>query len=69
MEKNLAKWTYWLGVACALISVIIRGLNGIGLYFDFPGLNLGHMSFYKASLLLLAVAIATSITLRAPQKE
>ena len=69
MEKHLAKWTYWLGVACAVISLFIRGMNGFGLYADFLGMNLGHMSFYKASFLLLAIAIATSVTQRAPQKE
>lgn len=69
MEKHLAKWTYWLGVACAVISLIIRGLNAVGLYVDFPGMNLGHMSFYKAAFLLLAVAIATSVTQGTPQKE
>lgn len=70
MEKHLAKWTYWLGVACAVISLIIRGFQAVGLYLDFPpGVNLGHMSFYKASFLLLAVAIATSVTQRAPQRE
>lgn len=69
MEKHLAKWTYWAGVACALISLVIRALNGVGLYVDFPGMNLGHMSFYKASFLLLAIAIATTVTLRPAQKE
>lgn len=70
MEKHLAKWTYWAGVACAAIALVIRALNGVGVYVDFPGMNLGHMSFYKASLLLLAVAIATSVTMQPKsQKE
>ncbi|HKD52341.1 MAG TPA: hypothetical protein VKB90_16155 [Candidatus Acidoferrum sp.] len=69
MDKHLAKWTYWLGVACALISLIIRAFNAVGLYADVFGMNLGHMSFYKASFLLLAVAIATSLTQRAPQTQ
>ena len=66
----MAKWIYWAGVTCAVISLFIRGLNGVGVYVDFPGMNLGHMSFYKASFLLLAVAIATSATMQAKsQKE
>jgi hypothetical protein len=65
----LAKWTYWLGIACAAMALIIRGFQAIGLYLDFPGVNLGYMSFYKASFLLLAVAIATSVTQRGLQKE
>ena len=69
MEKHLTKWTYWLGIACAVIALIIRGFQAVGLYLDFPGVNLGYMSFYKASFLLLAVAIATTVTLRPAQKE
>jgi len=69
MEKQFAKWTYWVGVACAAIALIMRGLNAVGLYLDLPGVNLGHMSFYKASFLLLAIAIATSTTMRAQRKE
>ena len=69
MEKHLAKWTYWLGIACAVIALVIRGFQAIGLYLDFPGVNLGYMSFYKASFLLLAIAIATSVTLQSTPKE
>jgi len=70
VEKQLAKWSYWLGLAFAVIALIFRGLNALGVFLDFlPGSNLGYMSFYKASFLLLAVAIASATTLRAPQKE
>jgi len=69
VEKYLTKWAYWLGIACAVIALIIRGFQAVGLYLDFPGVNLGYMSFYKASFLLLAVAIATTVTLRPAQKE
>ncbi len=65
MEKQLAKWSYWLGVACAVMALIIRALNAVGVFLDFlPGSNLGYMSFYKASFLLLAVSIATATALR-----
>lgn len=56
-------------MACAAFALIIRGFQAIGLYLDFPGVNLGYMSFYKASFLLLAVAIATTVTLRPAEKE
>lgn len=32
-EKHLAKWTYWLGMACALISFIAKGLNSVRVFF------------------------------------
>jgi hypothetical protein len=69
VEKHLAKWTYWAGLACAVMALIIRGFQAVGLYLDFPGVNLRYMSFYKASFLLLAVALATTVTLRPAQKE
>jgi len=65
----LTKLAYWLGIACAVIVLIIRGFQAVGLYLDFPGVNLGNISFHKASFLLLAVAIATTVTLRPVQKE
>lgn len=69
MAKHLAKWTYWAGIACAGFALIVRGFQAIGLYLYIPGMNLGYMSFYKASFLLLAIAIATTVTLRPAQKE
>jgi succinate dehydrogenase/fumarate reductase cytochrome b subunit len=67
VEKYLVKWTYWLGLACAAIAFVLRGLNAVGVFvLDFiPTQTLGYMSFYKASFLLLAIAIATSTTMRA----
>jgi hypothetical protein len=45
-------------------------LNAVGVFLDFlPDSNLGYMSFYKASFLSLAVAIATASTFRTAQKE
>jgi hypothetical protein len=69
VEKHLAKWTYWLGITCAAIALIIRGFQAVGLYLDLPGVNLGYMSFYKASFLPLAIAIATTVILRPAPKE
>jgi len=73
MEKHMVKWTYWLGLACAAIALVIRGLQALGLYIsDFlpASANIGYMSFYKAGLLLLAVSIATATTMGArSQKE
>lgn len=73
MEKHVVKWTYWAGLACAAIALIIRGLQALGLYVtDFlpAGANIGYMSFYKAGLLFLALSIATATTMGARnQKE
>ena len=68
MEKHVVKWTYWLGLACAAIALIIRVLQALGVYVTDlppPGANIGYMSFYKAGLLLLALSIATATTMGA----
>jgi len=73
VEKHVVKWTYWLGIACAAIALIVRGLQALGVFVtDYlpPGANIGYMSFYKAGLLLLAVSIASATTISArSQKE
>jgi len=73
VEKHVVKWTYWLGIACAAIALIIRGLQVVGMYVtDYLPLwvRIGYMSFYKAGLLLLAVSIASATTMSArSQKE
>ena len=61
MEKYIVKWSYWLGVVCAVITLVLRGLDAVGVFPNFlPGANIGAMSFYKAALLFLAVAIGAA---------
>ncbi len=72
MEKHIVKWSFWLGLACAVIAFVIRGLNAVGLFVPdlLPGANISYMGFYKAALLLLAVAIGGAGTMWArAQKE
>ncbi len=65
MEKHIVKWSFWLGLACAVIAFVLRGLNAVGFFVpDFlPGANIGYMGFYKAALLFLAVAIGAATTM------
>ena len=64
MEKHIVKWSYWLGVVCALITLVLRGLDAVGVFPNLlPGGNIGPMSFYKAALLFLAVAIGAASTM------
>jgi len=73
VEKHIVKWTYWLGLLCAAVALIIRGLEVMGMYVSdyLPvWVKIGYMSFYKAGLLLLAVSIATATMIGARnQKE
>ncbi len=63
MEKHILQWSYWLGIASFAVAVAWRGLNALGIWLP-AGVTLGHtiwyMSFYKAGLLFLLVAIATA---------
>lgn len=64
MEKHMVKWSFWLGLACAVIAFVLRGLDAVGVFPNFlPGGNIGANSFYKAALLFLAVAIGAASTM------
>jgi DMSO/TMAO reductase YedYZ heme-binding membrane subunit len=57
MEKQLAQYTYWLGLACAVIALVMRGFSGLGVWMP---QRIVPMTFYKGALLFLVVAIATA---------
>jgi hypothetical protein len=65
VEKHIVKWSFWLGLACAVIAFVLRALNAVGLFVPdlLPGANISYMGFYKAALLLLAVAIGAASTM------
>jgi hypothetical protein len=64
VEKYIVKWSFWLGLACAVIALVLRGLDAVGVFLNLlPGGNIGAKSFYKAALLFLAVAIGAASTM------
>lgn len=63
MEKHVVRWTYLLGVACALVAVVWRALNALGWgvpYMVAPGQTVYYMSFYKGAFLFLLLSIAAA---------
>ena len=63
MEKQIVKWSYWLGIASAVIALVLRGLNAVGMLLPtvlLEGRTIWYMSFYKAAILFLMIAIATA---------
>ena len=63
MEKLIARWSYWLGIACLVITVIWRTANAFGLLLPFigpPGRAIWYLSFFHASILFFVSAIATA---------
>lgn len=58
MEKRIAFWTYWLGVACLVIAVVWRVIRiWVG---PADVLGFAPLSLYKGALLLFVAAIATA---------
>lgn len=57
MEKQILHWSYWLGLACLIIAFVWRVVNVFGVAL---GKSVGPTTFYKGSLLLLVLAIASA---------
>jgi hypothetical protein len=63
MEKLIAHWSYWLGIACLVIAVMWRTVNAFGLWLPLnvtPGHTIWYLSFFHASILFFATTIATA---------
>lgn len=63
MKRHILNWSYWLGMASAVIALVLRGLNAIGVLLPtvvMEGRTIWYMSFYKAAFLFLLIAIATA---------
>lgn len=57
----LIRWSFVLGVTCAVVAVVWRGLMTLGYFvpnYIALGRTLYDMSFYKGALLFLVVSIA-----------
>ncbi len=63
MERHIASWSYWLGVACAAVAVLWRAVNALGLGLSqmvTRGNPVAYMTFYKGALLFLLAGVATA---------
>lgn len=63
MEKLIARWTYWLGMACLVIAVIWRIVSVFRSWSSSAaasGQPVGHVAFLHASILFLIATIATA---------
>ena len=63
MEKLIARWSYWLGIACLIIAVVWRVLNAFGLLVPInvtPGHSIWYLSFFNGSILFFVTTIATA---------
>jgi hypothetical protein len=63
VEKLIARWSYWLGIACLIIAVVWRVLNAFGLLLPIsfiPGHSIWYLSFFNGSILFFVTTIATA---------
>lgn len=63
MEKLIARWSYWLGIACLIIAVVWRIFNAFGLLQPLtvtPGRTVWYLSFLHGSVLFFATTVATA---------
>jgi uncharacterized membrane protein YhaH (DUF805 family) len=63
MEKQIARWSYWLGIACLVIAVVWRTVNAFGVLLPInvtPGHTVWYLSFFHASILFFVTTIATA---------
>ncbi len=59
----LVRWSFFLGLACAVVAVGWRGMMTMGYFlpdYIILGRTIYDMSFYKGSLLFLLVSIASA---------
>jgi hypothetical protein len=63
MEKHILTWSYWLGIVCTVIALVLRLLGALGLFLPQVAKStpsIGYMSFYKGAVLFLVIAVATA---------
>jgi hypothetical protein len=61
---HIDRWSYWLGLLSAVIALVMRAFNAIGIFLPgtvIQGTTIWYMSFYKAALLFLLINIATDV--------
>jgi hypothetical protein len=62
MAKHIAKWSYWLGIACLVIAVVWRAVSAVGMPTSpslADGRTFGYLTFYRAGLLFFAATVAS----------
>jgi hypothetical protein len=61
MEKHIIQWSFWLGSICAVVAVIARGLDVLGinvLNFSTRGSEIGYHTFMDGTFFFYLISIA-----------
>jgi len=63
MGKHVIKWSYWLGAVCAVLALLARAFNVLGinfLSFTTRGNSIGYRTFLDGAIFLFVISIATT---------
>jgi hypothetical protein len=71
MEKQILRYSYWLGIASAMVAMLWRLANQFGIFMVtyVPGTSFGYMTVYKGAVLLLLVSAATALYVQQQEKR
>ena len=61
--EHIIKWSYWLGALCAVLALLTRALNVVGvnfLAFSTRGNPIDYRTFLDGTIFLLVISIATT---------
>jgi hypothetical protein len=63
MAKQIIRWSYWLGAVCAVLALLARAFNVLGmnlLSFSTRGNAIGYTTFLNGAIFLFVISIATA---------
>jgi uncharacterized membrane protein YgdD (TMEM256/DUF423 family) len=63
MEKRIASWSYWAGLVCVAITIILRALAAFGIWpvlVPMGGAFVSYYTFLRGSVMLLLLSIASA---------
>jgi hypothetical protein len=64
MAKQIINWSYWLGAVCALLALLARAFNALGVHFILSfstrGNPISYRTFLDGAILLFVICIATA---------
>lgn len=64
MEKQISIWSYRLGLACVVLTILLRGLACFGIYPNLvpqTGAFVSYNTFLRGAIMLLVLSVASSL--------
>jgi len=63
MGKQIFKLSYWLGAVCAVLALVARAFNALGIRFlaiTTRGSTIDYRTYLDGAILLFVISIATA---------